>query len=259
MKGLKSQIILIIILVSVLPLGIFTGLITYQNYNRTYNNIFSHLEVSTKNRAEILRTYFKPIFDMANMLSNDANVKGAFENKYDERVWMLKNFDNIIKNYGGYDAVYLGLKDKTMLMKPDMELPEDYDPTVRPWYKAAMNKPGSVVVSEPYADASSGEILITVSKTVKNEKGEIIGVLGIDLSIKKIVETFLSEQMYEEEDPYIVDEKGITLVHEDPDKWGLDVSSMEFFTKATSNEGVVEYTYNNVTKLAFYYKTCILL
>jgi methyl-accepting chemotaxis protein len=244
----------IIILISLLPMVIFTIISTYQNYYKTYNNITGHLEFSTKNRAEILKTYFKPIFDMANMLSTDANVRGAFDNKYDERTWMLKSFENIINNYKNYDAVYLGLKDKTMLMKPDVELPEGYDPTGRPWYKAAMAKPGNVVVSEPYADASSGNILITVSKTVSDESGNIVGVLGIDLSIKNLVDSFLGDQLFKEEVPYIINEKGITLIHEDPDKWGIDVSSMEFFTKANDNSGVVEYTYNNVTKLAFYYK-----
>nr|WP_129409591.1 methyl-accepting chemotaxis protein [Marinitoga lauensis] len=254
MKSLKSQMILIIILISLLPMVIFTALSAYQNYSRTFNNITSHLENSTKNRAEVLRTYFKPIFDMANMLSDDANVKGSYSNKYDERTWLLKNFDNIVKKYSNFEAVYIGLKDKTMLMKPAAELPPDYDPTKRPWYKAAMAKPGNVVVSEPYADASSGNILITVSKVVKDNNGQIIGVLGIDLSIKKLVESFLRDQLFDEETPYIVNDKGITLIHEDPDKWGVDVSSMEFFTNATSQSGVVEYTYNNVDKLAFYYK-----
>ncbi|GAB6189540.1 methyl-accepting chemotaxis protein [Marinitoga arctica] len=254
MKTLKSQMILIIVLISLLPMIIFTGLSAYQNYNATFNNITGHLEASTQNRAGILKTYFKPIFDMVNMLANDANVKGSFSNKYDERTWMLKNFENIIRNYEDFEAVYIGLKDKTMLMKPDVELPSDYNPTIRPWYKAAMAKPDQVVVSEPYADASSGAILITVSKAIKDEKGQITGVLGIDLSIKQIVESFLGDKMFEEEVPYIINENGITLIHEDSEKWGIDVSDMEFFTRANSNQGVIDYTFNGITKLAFYYK-----
>ncbi|KLO23747.1 methyl-accepting chemotaxis protein [Marinitoga sp. 1197] len=254
MRSLKTQMIWIIILISLLPMLIFTVISTYQNYNKTYNNITGHLKSTTKNRAEVLKTYFKPIFDMANMLSDDANVKGSYDNKHEEKTWMLKNFDNIVKKYNNFSAVYIGLKDKTMLVKPDAELPAGYDPTQRPWYKAAMNKPGEVVVSEPYADASSGDILITVSKTIKNNSGEIIGVLGIDLSIKNLVDSFLGDQLFEEETPYIVNEKGITLIHEDSDKWGVDVSSMEFFTNATDQNGIVEYTYNDITKLAFYYK-----
>ncbi|WP_165148425.1 methyl-accepting chemotaxis protein, partial [Marinitoga sp. 38H-ov] len=254
MKSLKSQMILIIILISLLPMLVFTVISSYQNYNKTYDNITNHLEFSTKNRATILNTYFKPIFDMVNMLSTDANVKGAYENKYDERTWMLKGFENIIENYTDYEAVYLGLKDKTMLMKPDAELPEGYDPTSRPWYKNAISSPGKVVVSEPYADASSGEILITVSKTITDESGKIVGVLGIDLSIKNLVESFFGDQIFEEEVPYIINEKGITLVHEDSSKWGIDVSSQEFFVRANSDFGVVEYTYDKITKLAFYYK-----
>ncbi|SHE81809.1 methyl-accepting chemotaxis sensory transducer with Cache sensor [Marinitoga hydrogenitolerans DSM 16785] len=254
MKSLKTQMIWLIIVISLLPMIIFTAISTYQNYNKAFINIKGRIESSTKSRAENLKTHFKPIFDMANMLSEDANVKGSYSNKYNERTWMLKNFDNIIKHYKNYSALYLGLKDKTMLMKPDAELPSGYDPTQRPWYKAAMGKSGEVVVSEPYADASSGDILITVSKTVKDESGQIIGVLGIDLSIKNLVEAFLGDQLFEEETPYIINEKGITLIHEDPEKWGIDVSAMEFFTKATESFGTIEYTYNNVIKLAFYYK-----
>nr|WP_280996293.1 methyl-accepting chemotaxis protein [Marinitoga okinawensis] len=243
----------IIILISLVPMVIFTVISTYQNYSNTYNNITDDLKIATKKRAEILKTYFKPIISVMNMLSDDGNIKSALSNKNENYV-ILKNFENIIKSFNDFETISLGLKDKTILLKPDIDLPPNYNPTVRPWYKTAMNKPGKVIVSDPYDDMLSGKKYITVSKTVTDNYGNIIGVLAIDLSIKNLVDSFLGEQAFEEEVVYIINERGIALIHEDPSKWGVDVSSREFFTKATSQSGVIKYTYDNVTKLAFYYK-----
>ncbi|NUU98408.1 cache domain-containing protein, partial [Marinitoga sp. 1138] len=255
MKSLKAQMIAIIILISVLPMVLFTAISTYNNYNKSFTNYKNHLRTVTDNNAKLMETYFRPIINLTDMLSNDANVRGSYSNKYDERNWMLKMFDNIVNNYH-YAAVYIGLKDKTMLMKPDAELPDDYDPTSRPWYKAAMKTPGKVAISDPYADASSGDILITVSKTVTDpQTNEIIGVIAIDLSIKELVDTFFgNDKVFKEEYSYLVNSEGITLMHSDPKKWGVSVKDMEFFKKATDKKGVVEYTYNGETVYAFYSK-----
>ncbi|AEX86305.1 methyl-accepting chemotaxis protein [Marinitoga piezophila KA3] len=255
MKSLKAQMIAIIILISVLPMLLFTGISTYNNYNKSFENYKKHLRSVTDTNAKLLETYFKPIINLTNMLSNDANVRGSYSNKYDERNWMLKMFDNIVNNYH-YAAVYIGLRDKTMLMKPDAELPDDYDPTSRPWYKAAMKTPGKVAISDPYADASSGDILITVSKTVTDpQTNEIIGVIAIDLSIKELVDTFFGDdKVFKDEYSYLVNSEGITLMHTDPKKWGVSVKDMEFFKKATDKKGLVEYTYNGKTVYAFYSK-----
>lgn len=54
---------------------------------------------------------------------------------------------------------YLGGQDGSFLMRPAEEMPADYDPRARPWYKDAIAAGGSTL-TEPYVDAASGELVI---------------------------------------------------------------------------------------------------
>ena len=67
-----------------------------------------------------------------------------------------------------------------------------YDPTNRPWYKMAIAKAGKVAVVNPYHDARTGSIMVTMSKML----GDAKSVVAIDVSIdelQKITERIASE------------------------------------------------------------------
>ncbi|MBM7559415.1 methyl-accepting chemotaxis protein [Marinitoga litoralis] len=253
MRSIKSQIVLILIITSLIPLITITINNFYSSYTKELNNIEEYLILSTKKRAETINEYFKPIINLVKILSKNSNIKGVFENTNNERTSILNEFENIINTYNDFEWIYIGLKDKTTLIKPDDDL-EGYDPTSRPWYIEAITNPNEVIISNPYPDIKTGDVLLTLSKALKNKNGELVGVIAIDLNIKELVSKFFEDQTYDEEVPYIINNSGITLIHEDSEKWGLDVSSQEFFTKAISDSGILKYTYNNIEKLAFYYK-----
>ncbi|MCQ8156617.1 chemotaxis protein, partial [Vibrio parahaemolyticus] len=52
----------------------------------------------------------------------------------------------------------------------------DYDPRQRPWFIAAKNK-GDLVVTDPYVDASSKKVIISVGPPVKQNGPVLAGML----------------------------------------------------------------------------------
>lgn len=60
-----------------------------------------------------------------------------------------------------------------------------YDPRCRVWYNLAINSgPDETVFTEPYNDASTGLVMITIARTVKNRTdNSIIGVVGADVTL----------------------------------------------------------------------------
>ncbi|WP_165149041.1 methyl-accepting chemotaxis protein, partial [Marinitoga sp. 38H-ov] len=253
MKSIKNQIIFILIITSLIPLLLLTLNNSYKLYNTKLNNAKDYLELSTHSRAETIIEYFNPIIDLINLLSKNENIMGVLENNNNERIAVLNEFENIIDIYSDFEWIYIGLKDKTTLIKPDDNM-EGYDPTSRPWYIKAINNPNKVIISDPYPDVKTGDILLTLSKAVINKEGNLIGAIAIDLNIKNLVSKFFENKMYDDEVPYIINKEGITLVHEDSSKWGLDVKSQDFFKNATSDFGVIKYNYDGINKLAFYHK-----
>ncbi len=78
-------------------------------------------------------------------------------------------------------------KNGGFIMYPPAPRKNGYDARGRGWYKAAVNKPGQVVFSDPY-NTTAGELVITCGKTVTGSNNTLQGVVTIDASL-----TFLSD------------------------------------------------------------------
>jgi uncharacterized LabA/DUF88 family protein len=65
------------------------------------------------------------------------------------------------------------------------QLPANYDPRTRIWYRQARER-GSLHWSAPYVDASTRQLLITVSAPLFNPQGKFLGVTAIDVRILAI-------------------------------------------------------------------------
>ncbi|MCD8548517.1 MAG: methyl-accepting chemotaxis protein [Aeromonadaceae bacterium] len=86
---------------------------------------------------------------------------------------------------GRFDMIYAGTSEGQMLPSIDWQAPAGYDPRKRPWYQDAMAA-GKMVVTAPYADASSGELIITLATPFPVAGRQ--GVLGGDVSIQSLVQ-----------------------------------------------------------------------
>ncbi|QXM07036.1 cache domain-containing protein [Crassaminicella indica] len=92
----------------------------------------------------------------------------------------LKEFqENTLKDV---ENVYFAKEDsKKLYIYPNLGLPEDYDPTKRPWYEKA--KEDEYYINE-YIDSVKNNNMLTVSKALYKDK-VFVGVVGLDLIIKK--------------------------------------------------------------------------
>ncbi|EJO92568.1 methyl-accepting chemotaxis sensory transducer [Ectopseudomonas mendocina DLHK] len=105
---------------------------------------------------------------------------------------------------------YLGTESGGFTMRPDEEMPADYDPRVRPWYKDAMAA-GGTTLTEPYVDAATGELIITIATPARPA-----GVVGGDLSLQTLVNIINALDFDGIGYAFLVSADGKVLVH--PDK-----------------------------------------
>ncbi|MCZ4306658.1 methyl-accepting chemotaxis protein [Zoogloeaceae bacterium G21618-S1] len=113
---------------------------------------------------------------------------------------------------GGFDIVYAGYADKHTVFSTPQNLPASYDPTARPWYSGAVAA-GKRILTAPYADASSGELVVTFATPVKGSSG-VDAVVAGDISIAALVKSVLSIQLnggY----AMLVDRQGTIIAHKD--------------------------------------------
>lgn len=106
---------------------------------------------------------------------------------------------------------YYGFEDHTMLII-NSEVGSDYDCCERIWYIQA-KETGSVVVTDPYVDAFTGRIVVTIAVPLYSESGEFVGVCGADITTEELVEVL--DSLEEEQGGYgfIVDSAGCFVAH----------------------------------------------
>lgn len=99
---------------------------------------------------------------------------------------MDKLYPIIYKN--SYDAIYVGYEiDELFHFYPGQKRASVYTPLVREWYYKAKEKPGEVIVTEPYLDADSDQFMISIS-TALLKGSDVYGVVSTDVLLSSISE-----------------------------------------------------------------------
>ena len=107
----------------------------------------------------------------------------------------------------------------------------DYVPTERPWYIQTMASTRNVTFVEPYLDAQTNTVMMTVSKLLRDGKS----VLAMDVSlrpIQELVETVAAPDACDY--AFLLDENGIVIVHSDRSQIGKN-----YLEEADSTGGIV--------------------
>ncbi|KQT64609.1 MULTISPECIES: methyl-accepting chemotaxis protein [Pseudomonas] len=111
-------------------------------------------------------------------------------------------------------ATYLGDATGHFTIRPDVKMPDGFDPRVRPWYKGAESSSTSTL-TEPYIDAATGQLIISIA-TASKKAGQSVGVVGGDLSLQSLIDTLAARDFDGMGYAFLISADGKILVH--PDK-----------------------------------------
>ncbi|WP_040328970.1 methyl-accepting chemotaxis protein [Clostridium ihumii] len=114
------------------------------------------------------------------------------------------------ETYSGTQYVYLATKDGGYVQWPETSISSKYDPRVREWYTNAVANPDKINISDPYIDFEN-KFVVSNTTAVKNSKGEIIGVIGIDVYDNRISQILSSMKNDESEKYLLLDKNGVIL------------------------------------------------
>mgnify|MGYP001627190567 FL=1 len=246
----KIFVIVVILSIAMVFIGGF-GVATLRS--KTIEKTEQNLKALAENSAGEFWNFIQGHVQLVELLSRESNVTGVYKNEFNEEEWMKKLFDKVIKSYPNVLFVYVGLKDKRMYLIPETELPEGYDPTTRPWYKDAVAKPGQVIITEPYEDASTGQLVITIAKTVQTDEG-IVGVVALDFDCSNLANQLLQKGKELGYLNAVVSGNGTIILHSVKDYVGKSVKDTDFFKKWQTGpeSGVFGYVYDNTPRITSY-------
>jgi methyl-accepting chemotaxis protein len=108
--------------------------------------------------------------------------------------------------------------------------------TQREWFTDAKKAAGRIVFSEPYVDADTSEVIITISMTVYNRNGTDIGVAADDVEVNYLGELLREMRNFTAQEIFIINNDGLFITHDNINA----VMEKDFFTEF----GLERYRHN---------------
>jgi methyl-accepting chemotaxis protein len=251
-RSLRVQLIAILIAIALLPVGVL-GSFAYYKANKIITDEFHRSTAETLREVNRgIDNYFGGIAGAIDALADNVNLK-EIDIHPNYEPFTKDTLKNVESTREDIKSVYLALPSKKMIIYPQAALPSDYDPTTRPWYKSAVDNKGKIVFTDPYKDAETGKMTISVSKVVENNN-KIVGVLSVDIDLSKLSEILNQVTIGEKGYAFMTTSKGIMMAHPDSSLLGGDVvTTLAYWENAKKNEtGFQTFAYKGEDKFISY-------
>ena len=99
--------------------------------------------------------------------------------------------------------------------------PDDYDPTVRDWYKTTVAAGGKPIIVSPYVDAQTGNVIISICKALSDNNN----VLGLDLTLNGVQDIVSEIHINDSGYGLILNYDGTVIAHKDEGEKGKNYST----------------------------------
>lgn len=157
--------------------------------------------------------------------------------------------------------VYFGSIEGKMVDGSGWTPPADYDPRARGWYKSA-NDQGKLVFSDPYLDAVTKQMAVSVAMPYKGTAGQVRGIIAEDILLQTLVDNVQSINLHGEGFAYMFDSKGVMLAYPDKDVVSKNIfeedklkdMSASFREMLGKDQGFTQFSKNGETMLEVYQK-----
>ena len=147
--------------------------------------------------AREIQMYIDSYFEKAERLSHNAHIQRFFDeiepgqkiNQTESFTYVNQTLTNIHEaSDENLIAVFVADVDSSQAATSGgfVAGPADgFDIATREWF-VTMKKENKTTLSDPYVDTSTGLLCATVATPVYNEKGNLVGVIGIDFNLSKL-------------------------------------------------------------------------
>jgi len=216
--SLGVSIILINIL-SVILAVIILGFGSLQRMNDTFRN---DLSLTTKTSVEKIAEKVNNIFTPMTYLCRHsaALTEGAYDGDLmlENYETLLHSTDNIFDIYYASDISIRDTKNGGLFVSADGWDPDpDWNPVTRDWYIAAKSNPDEYIFTDPYIDAQTKQLCMTISKAIRVDN-KFMGVLAIDSFIEGLNEKLQAEKITKNSNVYLLDSTGKYITNDDASK-----------------------------------------
>lgn len=258
--GVSGKMILNFAVPTAIILIILAVIVTVTVVNTVWGLKDKNIENQMQTVSNQVTQYFEPFFASEEFVMNDASIKQLFtemENSsatyrfdnseaYQQAMQELQYADTV-----GGDAVQgvwiAGVKNNQVIQSDGYVSDSSFDVTGRVWYQVLMKSAGNSILTPAYEDTVTGELVITVATPYTDASGEMIGVVGMDLSLDNLMNYFSQISIGETGYITVYDSDKNIIYHPDSSVLMRNLSELDYSENMTDllqnnqNSDVVEY------------------
>ena len=241
MSNIKVKLVFAFIIFLIIPANSI-GYLSYSTAKDAVEHEILHgIEQSVSLLNSSINSTIQPKYVDIDYFSQTINAKIHQDEDSPE---LREKFDQYIKIHPEALAIYLGTEKGIYVQEPRVTDTENYDPRERDWYKQAIENKGETIISEPYADAGTNEMVITVSKSTMDGNG----VVAVDLLLTHLQEITNQVKIGDEGYALLLDVNKKFIAH--PTEDAGTVASEEFYNEMYKKEqGTFTYSLDNEDKM----------
>lgn len=193
-KGILSEITNKILTVVLPVFFIVTVVVILMVSNTSISAQKTSLAQQSEMASYQLENFFTKYLTTAEQVGVNENIKLAFdEAKGTNYVFQVSNYDSVLatiqevaaSDTTNIQACFLADLDSSSVLSSDGSTAgEGFDVTAREWYTAVTEK--RAVLTKPYVDTGTGNLVVTVAAPVYSRSGEVTGVAGLDIALTQM-------------------------------------------------------------------------
>lgn len=190
------------------------------------------------------------------MVSKNNNLK-ELSNASGDHSLAIKHsqelFKNVKQTVDGSINVYYGAEYGEIIGVTKVKSINDFKYTDRPWYKDAKGANGRTIFTTPSEDKETGKFVMTLAQAVKDESGNFIGVLALDINIDFMQEYIQGMKLLKTGFITLVNNDGTVIINNENNK-DESIAKLPFWEKAKNEESGI-YEWKNGNELIFVSQT----
>ncbi|WP_425058310.1 Methyl-accepting chemotaxis protein McpA [Sporomusa carbonis] len=266
-SSMQSKLIVIFLLLLLIPIVIISFIVMNFTESKTKEDFITS---TTKEMIQVnntINTFFEAVSKNCNYLAThpavtkaDTSIRSYLDKEkptvnkplqtpgVEQDIYNL--YEHFAQTHPEFAYVYMATTAKGYIQWPVAEIPANYDPVSRPYYKSAMDNSGKVARSNPYS--FNQKYYISTTKTITNATGEVIGVQGLDVSLEGLTKIIGDIRIGEKGYVILTDNEGTILADpKQPENNSKKIADIPAFsTLAQMNSGIADISIDGADYLA---------
>ncbi len=249
-----SRKILRKIIYPIIVMFIIMGLVTaFFSYQFSKNNM---LESQTQQMNDQTVVQLDSIYNLFldNIETTIASISKSDSLQNNDTEQLLRTMEHNTKDNPNVETIFYQPIDGDMIVYPQSDLPDDFDPTTRPWYQLGLELEENVGFTDPYESKISGELVVDAVKPVFDNDNQLTGLVVVEFKLTRLVELTKQVKVGNTGFAAVFDSAGRFVSHPDPEYLGTDATKEDFWKKIMSSgrSGIVNYNFEGEDRvLAF--------